>query len=93
MPSSNDHTVAEVADHYVERHARLDPVSATMEGIAGHDTEMTDFSPDAVEERVELDRTTLRDARGDHPGVRAGARRGRDDGRPPGDQLRAVRPG
>ncbi len=61
MPANNDRAVAEVADHYVERHARLDPVAATMEGIADHDTEMTDYSPDASEERIELDRTALRE--------------------------------
>ncbi len=59
MPA-NDHAVADVAERYVERHARLDPVAATMEGIADHDTEMTDYSPDASEERAELDRATLR---------------------------------
>jgi uncharacterized protein (DUF885 family) len=60
VPANNDHAVAEVADHYVDRHARLDPVAATMEGIADHDTEMTDYSPDAAQERAELDRATLR---------------------------------
>ncbi|MGZ4804191.1 MAG: DUF885 domain-containing protein, partial [Acidimicrobiia bacterium] len=58
MPT-NERAVDELAEHYVVRHASLDPVSATMEGIAGHDTEMTDYSPDAVEERAELDRSTL----------------------------------
>ncbi|MGZ4691035.1 MAG: DUF885 domain-containing protein [Acidimicrobiia bacterium] len=58
MPT-NERAVDELAEHYVVRHASLDPVSATMEGIAGHDTEMTDYSPDAAEERAELDRSTL----------------------------------
>ena len=53
-------TVDQIADQYVERHAALDPVAATMEGIGGHDTEMTDYSPDAAEERAEHDRATLR---------------------------------
>ncbi len=61
MPAPNDHAVADLADHYVDRHATLDPVAATMEGIADHDTEMTDYSPDAAEERMELDRTALRE--------------------------------
>jgi uncharacterized protein (DUF885 family) len=52
--------VYEVADAYVERFAALDPLSATAEGITGHDHEMTDFSPDAVDERAEHDRATLR---------------------------------
>ncbi|HEY3724348.1 MAG TPA: DUF885 domain-containing protein [Acidimicrobiia bacterium] len=60
MPARNDHAVAEIADRYVDRHAILDPVGATLEGIAEHDTEMTDYSPDAAEERMELDRATLR---------------------------------
>ena len=60
MPASNDRAVAVIADHYVDRHAILDPVGATLEGIADHDTEMTDYSPDAAEERMELDRSTLR---------------------------------
>jgi uncharacterized protein (DUF885 family) len=60
VPARNDHAVAEIADRYVDRHAILDPVGATLEGIAEHDTEMTDYSPDAAEERMELDRATLR---------------------------------
>ena len=60
MPGTNDRAVAEVADTYVERHAVLDPLGATLEGIADHDSEMTDYSPDGAEERVELDRATLR---------------------------------
>jgi uncharacterized protein (DUF885 family) len=52
--------VYELADHYVERFAALDPLAATGEGIAGHDHEMTDYSPDGAEERAELDRSTLR---------------------------------
>ncbi|MEX1006679.1 MAG: DUF885 domain-containing protein [Acidimicrobiia bacterium] len=52
--------VYELADAYVERFAALDPLSATSEGITGHDHEMTDFSPDGVDERAEHDRATLR---------------------------------
>src|SRR6478672_8593463 len=52
--------VYDVAEHYVERFAALDPLSATGEGISGHDHEMTDFSPDGAAERAELDRATLR---------------------------------
>ena len=33
---------------------------ATGEGITGHDHEMTDYSPDGVDERAEHDRATLR---------------------------------
>src|SRR6476619_1520539 len=52
--------VYDVADHYVERFAALDPLAATGEGIAGHDHEMTDYSPDGAAERAEHDRATLR---------------------------------
>jgi uncharacterized protein (DUF885 family) len=52
--------VFELAERYVERFAALDPLTATAEGIAGHDHEMTDFSPDGAAERAEHDRATLR---------------------------------
>src|SRR5262245_46833089 len=52
--------VFELAERYVERFAALDPVSATGEGIGGHDHEMTDWSPAGSDERAELDRATLR---------------------------------
>jgi uncharacterized protein (DUF885 family) len=52
--------VYDLAEHYVERFAALDPLAATGEGIGGHDHEMTDFSPDGAAERAELDRATLR---------------------------------
>jgi uncharacterized protein (DUF885 family) len=52
--------VYELAEHYVERFAALDPLAATGEGITGHDHEMTDYSPDGAAERAELDRATLR---------------------------------
>ena len=47
-------------DDYVERFAALDPLGATGEGITGHDHEMTDYSPDGIDERAEHDRATLR---------------------------------
>src|SRR5947207_13544441 len=54
MPS-----VFDIADEYVETFAALDPVEATDYGIAGHDAEMTDYSPDGITARGELDRSTL----------------------------------
>jgi uncharacterized protein (DUF885 family) len=51
--------VGELADRYVERVGILDPLAATFEGITGHDAEMTDYSPDGVEERQTFDRTIL----------------------------------
>ncbi len=53
--------VTELADRYVERVARLDPVAATFEGLPGHDDELTDYSPDAIAERANHDRATLRE--------------------------------
>ena len=52
--------IYDLSDRYVDRFAALDPVSATLEGLSGHDDEMTDFSPDGFEERNEHDRATLR---------------------------------
>ena len=57
MPASS---VYALADDYVERFASLDPIAASGEGITGHDHEMTDYSPDGVDERAEHDRATLR---------------------------------
>jgi uncharacterized protein (DUF885 family) len=51
--------IDEVSDRYVERFAALHPVGATMRGITGHDDRMTDYSPDGIEERTTVDRTTL----------------------------------
>jgi uncharacterized protein (DUF885 family) len=45
-------SVREISDQFVERFSELDPVSATYEGIPGYDTELTDYSPEATEERL-----------------------------------------
>ncbi len=52
--------IYDLSDRYVERYAALDPVAATLEGLTGHDDEMTDFSPDGYEERNEHDIATLK---------------------------------
>jgi uncharacterized protein (DUF885 family) len=52
--------IYDLSDQFVDRFAALDPVSATLEGLAGHDHEMTDFSPDGYEGRNEHNRATLR---------------------------------
>ncbi len=52
--------IYDLSDQFVERFAALDPVGATLEGLAGHDDEMTDFSPDGYTERDEHTRATLR---------------------------------
>src|SRR5580765_7557325 len=51
--------VYDIADEYVLAYAALDPVAATDAGIAGHDHELTNYSPEASDERDQLDRTTL----------------------------------
>jgi len=45
-------TLSEISESYVERFAALDPVTATFEGMPGHDTELTDYSPDGTSERL-----------------------------------------
>ena len=52
--------IYDLSDRFVDRFAALDPVSATLEGLAGHDHEMTDFSPDGYDERNEHNRAALR---------------------------------
>jgi uncharacterized protein (DUF885 family) len=58
---SSNRRVDAIADRYVEEFARLHPVMATMVGVAGHDAEMTDYSPLGFEARAELLRSTLAD--------------------------------
>ncbi|MGI8685558.1 MAG: DUF885 family protein, partial [Acidimicrobiales bacterium] len=60
-------TVDEVAEAYVCALAALDPVGATRQGIAGHESEMTDFGPEGVEARAELARRTRRLVQGVEP--------------------------
>ena len=60
MPT-DDPTVREIADRYVERYAALDPIGATFAGLTGHDAEMTDYGPEAADERAEHDRAVLED--------------------------------
>ena len=60
IAASRQSAVDQVADRYVDRRAALDPVAATALGVAGHDEEMPDLSPDGHAARAELDRATLR---------------------------------
>ncbi|MCG5433653.1 DUF885 domain-containing protein [Mycobacterium sp. MYCO198283] len=53
--------VDEIADRYLDTLARLDPCAATAFGIAGHDDEVTDYSPAAVAERADAARAALRE--------------------------------
>ena len=51
--------VYQLSDQYIEQLAAADPGFATALGIAGHDHEMTDFSPRGHERRHEVTRSTL----------------------------------
>jgi uncharacterized protein (DUF885 family) len=51
--------IAALADEYVSRSCALDPVRATSLGVPGHDDRLTDYSPDAADERAALDRDTV----------------------------------
>jgi len=61
-PGSDQRTstrIDRIAEDYLTRYAALDPLAATAIGIAGHDHEMTDLSPAAIDLRAELARETL----------------------------------
>jgi uncharacterized protein (DUF885 family) len=60
--SAADRPVDAIADRYVEEYAALDPIMATYLGIAGHDGELTDFSPAGYQAREALTRQALADA-------------------------------
>ena len=55
----SDSAVDRLADRYVDAWAALDPLGATEVGIAGHDHELTDFSPEGYAARHELVTRTL----------------------------------
>ena len=50
-------------DQFVEDLAALDPLTATFAGIAGHDHEWPDLSPDGLTAVEDLHRTALADVR------------------------------
>ncbi len=55
----NQTDVDRLADSHLDATAALDPVIATYWGVAGHETELPDLSPDGFEERSLLRRRTL----------------------------------
>ncbi|TDP96037.1 DUF885 domain-containing protein [Labedaea rhizosphaerae] len=55
----SDRTIHALSDEFVGHYAALDPLTATAVGLPGHDAEMTDFSPEALEQRAELGRAAL----------------------------------
>ncbi|MGA7688695.1 MAG: DUF885 family protein, partial [Jiangellales bacterium] len=52
-------TIDALSDDYVERSAALDPVAATFDGVAGHESGLTDYSPAGAQQRADLARTFL----------------------------------
>lgn len=53
-------TVDELSERYVTDLAALDPVTATVAGIAGHEHELTDYSPEGYDARQALARDAVR---------------------------------
>ncbi|MFT3874680.1 MAG: DUF885 domain-containing protein [Nocardioides sp.] len=51
---SSERPVDAIADRFVEESVALDPLEATYAGIAGHDHELPDLSPDGFAAREEL---------------------------------------
>lgn len=58
-PTRSRSAVDALADSYVDDAVALDPVLATSMGVAGHDHEMTDYSPAGVDARAALTRRVL----------------------------------
>lgn len=46
--------LTDLAGSYIDDFARLDPCRAAMMGVAGYDSELTDYSPDGWAARIEL---------------------------------------
>lgn len=59
MTSARISAVYALSDRFIEQLAALDPGMATALGIAGHDHEMTDFSPAGHDARAQVVRNTL----------------------------------
>jgi uncharacterized protein (DUF885 family) len=51
--------IDDLADGYVAEWVQLSPIDATYAGIAGHDDELDDLSPEGFADRAELTRRTL----------------------------------
>lgn len=58
--ASVEHGVHSISNRYVDDYVALDPLTATFEGITGHDDEMPDLSPDGQQARAELYARVLR---------------------------------
>jgi uncharacterized protein (DUF885 family) len=58
-PANAARPVDAIAEAYVEDYCALDPLAATGMGVAGHEDELTDLSPDGFAARHELTRRAL----------------------------------
>ncbi len=58
-PDRTARPVDAIAEAYVEDYCALDPLAATGMGVAGHESELTDLSPDGYAARDELTRKAL----------------------------------
>ena len=59
MTDQHIRPVDAIANAYVDSLAALDPLTATMAGVPGHEHELTDLSPDGFAAREQLARSTL----------------------------------
>jgi len=59
--------IFEIANQYVEDLAALDPNFATSIGVPGHETELTDYSPEGHAKVADLNRRTLSEVEGAAP--------------------------
>ena len=58
-PANAARPVDAIAEGFVEDYCALDPLAATGMGVAGHEDELTDLSPDGFAARHELTRRAL----------------------------------
>ena len=56
-----------IADGYLEEYVALSPITATYQGITGHDEDLDDFSPTGLAAHSELRRRTLAELDGATP--------------------------
>ncbi|MER6759459.1 MULTISPECIES: DUF885 domain-containing protein [Amycolatopsis] len=57
--ASTEQSVPEICDRYVDDYVAVDPVAATMLGVAGYDDQLTDYSPAGHDARADLARRAL----------------------------------
>jgi uncharacterized protein (DUF885 family) len=53
--------IDERANRFVDEYCALDPLAATAVGVAGHDADVTDLSPEGLQARADLERRVLAD--------------------------------